>query len=90
MSPKLIPVGVATWAKLAQPAPRQRSTRYPVTPTLSVDAVQTRSIRFVLATVAPSPDGAVGAVVSGAACVVAETMLEYALRFPAASAARTR
>jgi hypothetical protein len=40
--------------------------------------------------VAPDPVGAVGGIVSGGAGVVAVAMVEYAPRFPAASAARTR
>ena len=42
VSLKVVPVGVPTCAKLVQPDPWHRSTRYPVTPTLSVDAVHDR------------------------------------------------
>ena len=78
-----------TCAKSVQPAPWQRSTRYPVTPTLSVEAVQLRLIWVALAAVAVSPDGVDGGVVSGAAGVVAVAIAEYALRLSAWSAART-
>ena len=44
---------------------------------LSVAAVQVRSIWVALAAVAPTPVGAVGGVVSGAAGVVADEMFEY-------------
>ena len=63
---KVVPVAVPTWVKLVQPAPAQRSTRYSVTPTLSVDAVQLRLIWVALAADAVSPDGVDGEVVSGA------------------------
>ena len=42
VSLKLVPLGVPTCANVVHPAPWQRSTRYPVTPTLSVDAVHLR------------------------------------------------
>ena len=90
MSLKLVPAGVAIWTKLLQPTPRQRSTRYPLTPAASVDALQERSIRLVLTGVAANPDGAVGGVVSGPAWVVAEPIFELVLMLPAASVARTR
>ena len=50
--------------KVAQLAPWHRSTMYPVTPTLSVDAVQLRLIWLPLA-VAVRFVGAVGGCVSG-------------------------
>ena len=50
--------------KLLHPAPWQRSTRYPVTPTLSVDAVQLRLIWLPLTAVAVRFVGAVGGCVS--------------------------
>jgi hypothetical protein len=56
---------------------------------LSLEAAQLRLICVAPAAVAPRPAGALGGVVSGAACVVAVTMLELALTFPAASVART-
>ena len=59
----------AIWAKLAQAAPWQRSIRYAVTPTLSVDAAQLKLICDVEVAVAPSVDGAVGGVVSGVLAV---------------------
>jgi hypothetical protein len=54
-----------------------------------VEAAQLRLICVVPAAVAARPTGALGGVVSWAACVVALTMLELALTFPAASVART-
>ena len=66
LGPVGIPVGAPSWAKLAHPAPAQRSTRYPVTPTVSVDAVQLRLIWLLLIGVAVRAAGVVGAVVSGA------------------------
>ena len=89
MSLTLVPVGVSTCAKLLQPAPGHRSTRYPVTPTLSVAAVQLRLIWLLLTALALSPLTVLGGVVSGAG-VVALATLEYPPRFPAASIARTR
>ena len=67
---------VPTSAQFVQVAPRQRSIRYSVTATLSVDGVQLRSIRAVLTPVAARPVGVVGGVVSGAAGVVADAMSE--------------
>ena len=87
---KLVEAVVPTCAHFVQLVPEQRSIRYSVTPTASVAAVQARLIWLVLMTVAASPVGAVGGVVSGAAGVVAEEIAEYAPRLPAASAARTR
>jgi hypothetical protein len=57
-------VGDPTCAKFVQPAPWQRSTRYPVTPTLSVEAVQARFIDVLPEAVAESPVGWLGGVVS--------------------------
>jgi hypothetical protein len=90
VSLNVVPVGVAICAKLAQAAPEQRSTLYPVTPTLSVEAVHARLICVVDAAVAVRFVGAVGGVVSGGVSVVALAVFEYALLFPAASLARTR
>jgi hypothetical protein len=59
-----VAVGVAICAKFAQAAPVQRSTLYPVTPTLSVEAVQARLICVPEAGVAARFVGAVGGVVS--------------------------
>ena len=56
--------GVAICAKPVQLAPWHRSRRYPVTPTLSVAAVQVSVIWLVEFAVAVNPDGAVGGVVS--------------------------
>jgi len=67
-----------------------RNILYPVTPTLSVEAVQLKLICVLDAGVAPNPEGALGAVVSGGACVVALAVFEYALKLLAASVARTR
>ena len=86
----VVTVDVPTCANVLHDTPVHRSTRYPVTATLSVDAVQLRLIWFAPATLPARPVGAVGAVVSTAAGVVAVTMLEFALTFPAASTARTR
>ena len=69
-------VVVPTCAKPVQVVPWHRSTRYPVTPTLSVAAFHDRSIWLVLTVVAVSPPGAAGAVVSGAAGVVAVAIVE--------------
>jgi hypothetical protein len=90
VSLNVVPDGVAICAKFAHAAPEQRSTLYPATPTLSVEAVQVRLICEVEAAVAARLVGAVGGVMSGAAGVVAVAVFEYALLFPAASSARTR
>jgi hypothetical protein len=84
-----VPVGAAICTKFAHPTPEQRSTLYPVTPTLSVEAVHDRLICDTEATVAARFVGAVGGVVSAAAGVAVEKTFEYALLFPAASTART-
>ena len=57
---------------------------------MSVAAGQVRSICVWLITLGTGVPGAVGACVSGGACVVALAVAEYALRFEAASVARTR
>ena len=62
--------------KTEQPAPWQRSTRYPVTATLSVAAVQERLTCVGLAAVALKLDGAVGGVESVGAGVVAVAVPE--------------
>ena len=90
MSLNVVAVGVAICTKLAQAAPEQRSTLYPATPTLSVEAVQAKLICELEAAVDVRFDGALGGVVSAAAEVVALAVFEYALLFPAASFARTR
>src|SRR2546425_13121288 len=69
MSLYIVPVTVVICVKLVQPAFWQRSTRYPVTPTLSVDAVQARLIWLADAAVAVRLDGAVGGVVSGTSAI---------------------
>jgi hypothetical protein len=61
---------------------------YPVTPMLSVEAVQANVIEVAVAEPATSPDGADGATVSGHALVEAEIELRGD-RFPAASNAST-
>jgi len=58
------PLEVAIWAKLEHIEPWQRSIRYPVTATLSVDAVQERLICVLDIAVAVKLVGAVGGVVS--------------------------
>src|SRR3989449_10372472 len=72
----LFPYTTLFRSKLVQPAFWQRSTRYPVTPTLSVDAVQARLIWLADAAVAVRLDGAVGGVVSGGAGVTALATFE--------------
>jgi len=86
VSLKVVPAGAPTCTKLALPG-FSRSTKYPVTPTLSVDAGQLRLIWLPLTAVAVRLAGVVGDCVSG---VVALATGEYALRFPAPSVARTR
>src|SRR2546425_40085 len=61
----VMPATVATWAKPVHPLPWHRSTRYPVTPTSSVEAVHARLIWLLLTAVAVGFDGAVGGLVSG-------------------------
>jgi hypothetical protein len=65
-----------------------RKTVYPVTPTLSVDAVQENGIVVVVAAPTASPEGAVGADVSGQAAVDAVSVARVET-LPAASAACT-
>jgi hypothetical protein len=65
VSLNVVVAGVAICAKFEQLAPWQRSTLYPVTPTLSVEAVQERLILVSEMTVEVRPEGAVGGVVSG-------------------------
>jgi hypothetical protein len=89
VSLNMVVVGVAICTKFAQAAPAQRSTLYPVTPTLSVDVVQDKLICVVETVVAVIFVGELGGVVSAAAGVVSEKTFEYALLLPAASAART-
>jgi len=85
-----VPVGAAICVKFAQAAPEQRSTLYPATPTLSVEAVQAKLICVAELAVAARLAGAVGGVVSAPAKVLSVKTFEYALLFPAASVARTR
>jgi hypothetical protein len=89
VSLNVVAVGVAICAKFEHPVPVHRSTLYPVTPTLSVEAVQERLICVDEAAVAVRFAGTVGGFVSGAARVVVADTFEYALLFPAASVART-
>src|SRR2546422_9134973 len=86
----LFPYTTLFRSKLVQPAFWQRSTRYPVTPTLSVDAVQARLIWLADAAVAVRLDGAEGGVVSGGAGVTALATFELELWLLAASGARAR
>jgi len=74
VSLNVVPVGVAICAKFAQPVPEQRSTLYPVTPTLSVDAVHDKLTCAGEAAVAVKLVGAVGGVVSGGGVVVEEPL----------------
>ena len=89
MSVRVVPVGVPTWVKVVQVAPWQRSTRYPLTPTLSVDGFQARLIWPPAAGVAVNPDGVDGGVVSGVG-VAAVAVLDAPLVLSDASTARTR
>ena len=59
-----------------QPAPWHRSTRYPVTPTLSVAAVQLRLIWLLLTAPALSPLAVLGGVVSGVVPTGSRTLVE--------------
>ena len=65
-----------------------RYALYPVTPMLSVEAVQPSVIEVAVALLTTKPDGADGATVSGHALVEAEIELRGD-RFPAASNAST-
>jgi hypothetical protein len=65
VSLKVTPVGVAICAKFEQPAPEQRSTLYPITETLSVEAVHVRLTCVLEAAFAVRFVGVVGGVVSG-------------------------
>src|SRR3979490_1980183 len=66
MSLYVVPATIAIWLKpLLQPAPTQRSMRYSLTPTRSLEAVQARLIWLTETPCAVSPLGAVGGVVSG-------------------------
>ena len=74
--------------KLVQVVPSHRSTRYPVTPTVSVDAVQERLICEEEIEVAVRLVGAVGAVVSeGVALFTVIDIEDEVVVFPAASRA---
>ena len=84
VSVKLALADVPILTNAVHPAPLQRKIEYPVTPTLSVDAVQVSPICELLEAVASRLVGAVGATVSG---VTAEAVFEKPLRFPAASVA---
>ena len=79
---KLLVRAVPTWAPFL-------NTWYPVTATLSLEAVHERLIWVEETAVAESPVGVDGACVSAAACVVAETDDETEELFPAASKAET-
>jgi hypothetical protein len=72
----VVPLVVPICANDEQPAPAQRSTLYPVTPTLSVEAVQVSPICELEEAAAFKFDGAVGGVVSAPAGVVAEAIFE--------------
>jgi hypothetical protein len=87
---KFVAPVVPICAKDVQVEPAHRSTRYPVTPTLSVEAVHVNPICELDDAVAARFAGAEGGVVSAPEEVVADTIFEYPLKFPAASVARTR
>jgi hypothetical protein len=72
----VVPAGVAIWAKFEQPAPGQLSTWYPVTPTLSVAAVQLRLIWLLFTAPALSPVTVLGGVVSGTVPTGSSTLVE--------------
>ncbi len=80
VSLNVVAVGAATWLPL-------RNTLYPVTPTLSVEAVQLRFTWLLETAVAVSPAGCDGGVVSVLAVVVADTVALGTDRLPAASTA---
>ena len=61
----VVPVGVPIWLKVVQVEPWHRSTLYPVTPTLSVEAVHERLIWDEETAEAERLVGMEGAVVSG-------------------------
>ena len=71
LSPNAVgPLVVPICINDVQLAPLQRSTLYPVTPTLSVDAVQLSATVVLETPVTVSPLGALGAVVSAGAVSV--------------------
>jgi hypothetical protein len=70
------PLVVPICANEEQPAPLQRSTLYPVTPTLSVEAFQVSPICELDEAIAARLDGADGGVVSAPAGVVTEAVFE--------------
>lgn len=78
MSEKLVPpLVVPIWENEEQPAPLQRSTLYPVTATLSVEAFHERFTCVLLAaSVAVKLEGADGGVASVAAGVVDGAVFE--------------
>ena len=67
-------VGVLIWAKVVQVLPVQRSTLYPVTPTLSVEAVHERLIWDEEMTDAVRLVGVEGGVVSEGGGVLKQPM----------------
>jgi hypothetical protein len=82
VSATVVSIVVATCVKFVHPTPWHRSTRYPVTAaTLSVEAVQERSISEALAAVTN------GSTPTTAACHVAGELMEnVALYVPGAAA----
>jgi hypothetical protein len=74
VSLNVVAIGVATCAKFAQGAPWHLSTLYPMTPTLSVDAVHAKLSCAGEAAVAAKFVGVVGGVVSGGGGVVEEPL----------------
>jgi hypothetical protein len=81
VTPKLVPDGDPTCVPF-------RKTRYPVTPTLSVDADHDNVNDVCVMLLATRPGGADGGVVSGHA-VVCTVIVAAAETFPAASDAAT-
>jgi hypothetical protein len=79
----LVVVTLATW--MVPP----RYTRYPVTATLSVEALQARETEVLVTLEEVSPAGALGGVVSGRGGVTTVRALLAAEAFPAASMALT-
>jgi hypothetical protein len=75
-SPNDVPGDVPTGTKFVHPAPVQRSTPYPVTPTSSVAAVHVRFTCDELAALAITFVGAEGGDESGTACVVPVAIAE--------------
>ena len=83
-----------SWKLVTEPATDftfdpSRSTSYPVTPTLSVEAVQVIVADVALFAVAVTPAGTLGAVLSPVAVPTASATLSMSNVAPAAGAAST-